>query len=299
VKIQVLSAPGANDQRAIVQLAAATEEVDEVPPFSEQPLMDLAAARDTQRQVIARDADTDEVLGSALIDVVGASVELATHPQHRRRRVATQLLAAARAELATKQVAVWAHGDLPAARKFAAATGGSAERTLLCLGRSLSNIDDDLTAPQRNDLQLTTFVPGDDDADLLRVNAAAFSWHPEQGRFSQAELDQRKGAPWFNAKYLRLARIEGKVMAFVWVKPPIGSEHSAELYVIGVHPDAQGRGIGQYLTREALTLARDSGARRMILWTEDTNEAALRTYAATGFSEDLRDVQYRYEPTGS
>src|SRR5690625_7984596 len=90
--------------------------------------------------------------------------------------------------------------------------------------------------------------------------------------------------------------MDGQVNAFVWIKPPIGAETSAELYVLGVHPDAQGRGIGQYLTREALILARNTTARRMILWTEDTNEAALRTYEATGFSEDVRDVQYMFKP---
>lgn len=298
MNIEVLSAPKADDQRAIVQLAAAAEAADLVPPFSEQPLMDLAAARETQRQVVAREPETDRVIGAALIDMVGSSVELTAHPDHRRIGVGSRLLAAARAALAGKEIAVWAHGDLPAASAFATAHGGSAKRTLLCLGRSLTDRDDEMARPDRPDIKLTTFVPGDDDAELLRINAAAFSWHPEQGRFSQEELDQRKGAAWFNEKYLRLAHVDGQVNAFVWVKPPIGAETSAELYVLGVHPNAQGRGIGQYLTREALILARNTTARRMILWTEDTNEAALRTYEATGFSEDVRDVQYMFKPVG-
>lgn len=291
MKVQVLATPTADDQRAIVQMAAAVEAQDQVPPFSEQPLMDLAAARDTQRQVVARGGENNAVIGAALIDTVGASVELATHPNHRRAGVATAVLSAVRDELRGREFAVWAHGDLPAASEFAAKNSGSAERTLLLLGRSLSDLDDE-EFPEREDIELTTFKPGDDDTELLRINSAAFSWHPEQGRFSQEELDQRKGAPWFNAKYLRMAQIDGQANAFVWVKPPIGSEESAELYVLGVHPDAQGRGVGQYLTREALNLAKITGARRMILWTEKTNEAALRTYEATGFSEDLRDVQY-------
>lgn len=294
MKVQTLAAPKADDQRAIVQLAAAAEAEDQVPPFSEQPLMDLAAARDTQRQVVVR-SDDEAVIGAALIDTVGASVELATHPEHRRAGVASALLATVREELQGREFAVWAHGDLPAASAFATKHSGSAERTLLLLGRSLSDLDDEEFA-QRDDIALRTFTPGDDDAALLRINSAAFSWHPEQGRFSQEELDQRKGAPWFNSKYLRMASIDDQTNAFVWVKPPIGSEESAELYVLGVHPDAQGRGVGQYLTREALNLAKATGARRMILWTENTNKAALRTYTATGFSEDLRDVQYVFRP---
>src|SRR5690625_7852388 len=88
--------------------------------------MDLAAARETQRQVVARELETDRVIGAALVEMVGASVELTAHPDHRRGGVGSWLLAAARAVLARKEIAVWAHGDLPAASAFAAARGGSA-----------------------------------------------------------------------------------------------------------------------------------------------------------------------------
>lgn len=295
MKVQILTGPTADDQRAIVQLAAAAEAHDGVPPFSEQPLLDLGSARDTQRQAVVRTGD-DTVMGAALIDVVGASVEIATHPEHRQKGVGSALLRAVRDALQGSEFAVWAHGDFPAAKSFAAAHGGRAERTLLLLGRSLSDLDQEEVA-ERPDITLKTFEPGSDDSELLRINSAAFSWHPEQGRFSQEELDQRKNAPWFNAKYLRLALLDDQPNAFVWVKPPVGSQEAAELYVLGVHPDAQGRGVGQYLTREALEIAKATGARRMILWTEKTNAAALRTYEATGFSEDLRDVQYKFAPS--
>lgn len=296
MKVQILTGPTAEDQRAIVQLAAAAEAQDAVPPFSEQPLLDLASARDTQRQAVVRLESEGTVIGAALIDTVGASVEFATHPHHRGKGVGADLLRAVREVLPNREFAVWAHGDFPAAKSFASAHGGRVERTLLLLGRSLSDLDQE-AAPERPDIALKPFEPGTDDAELLRINSAAFSWHPEQGRFSQEELDQRKAAPWFNAKYLRMALLDGQPSAFVWVKPPVGSQEAAELYVLGVHPDAQGRGIGQFLTREALEIAKVTGARRMILWTEKTNVAALRTYEATGFSEDLRDVQYTFAPS--
>ena len=69
MKVQTLATPKADDQRAIVQLAAAAEAEDQVPPFSEQPLMDLAAARDTQRQVVVR-SDDEAVIGADRKSVV-------------------------------------------------------------------------------------------------------------------------------------------------------------------------------------------------------------------------------------
>ena len=64
--------------------------------------------------------------------------------------------------------------------------------------RSLAGIEElrdvRLTAPT---LEVRAFRPGDE-AELLRVNAAAFAHHPEQGSMDAAELAERMAEPWFD-----------------------------------------------------------------------------------------------------
>ena len=89
----------------------------------------------------------------------------------------------------------------------------------------------------------------DDDAELLRVNNAAFAWHPEQSGWTAADIAERRDEPWFDPDGLFMAFDEqtGKLLGFHWTKvhnePGLG-----EVYVVGVDPAAQGRGIGATLT---------------------------------------------------
>lgn len=57
-------------------------------------------------------------------------------------------------------------------------------------------------------------------------------------------------------------------------------------------PDAQGRGLGGWLTRVALADAAQRGARRMILYVDGDNEAAIATYRRAGFQIDRTEAQY-------
>ncbi len=59
-----------------------------------------------------------------------------------------------------------------------------------------------------------------DDAELLRVNNAAFAWHPEQGGWTEAEIAERRGEPWFDPEGLFLAFDEqtGALLGFHWTK---------------------------------------------------------------------------------
>jgi ribosomal protein S18 acetylase RimI-like enzyme len=60
---------------------------------------------------------------------------------------------------------------------------------------------------------------------------------------------------------------------------------------------ARGQGVGEALTREAIRIAGESGARTIDLTSNRSREAANRMYRKLGF--DRRDTNvYRFEPAG-
>ena len=69
-------------------------------------------------------------------------------------------------------------------------------------------------------MRIATYAGPDDDAELLRVNNAAFAWHPEQGGWTVADIAERRGEPWFDPGGLFLALDEqtGKLLGFHWTK---------------------------------------------------------------------------------
>ena len=55
--------------------------------------------------------------------------------------------------------------------------------------------------------------------DLLRVNAAAFDHHPEQGAMDAADLAARMAEPWFDPDDLLVASDDaGTMLGFHWTK---------------------------------------------------------------------------------
>jgi ribosomal protein S18 acetylase RimI-like enzyme len=91
-----------------------------------------------------------------------------------------------------------------------------------------------------------------------------------------------------------LARSEGQItgsLSLVMFRIPTGLRAWIEDVV--VDETARGQGIGAVLTREALRLAREAGARTVDLSTRPSRVAAGRLYEREGFSQ--RDTRmYRY-----
>jgi mycothiol synthase len=262
--------------RAVTDAAAAEDGVE---PFDEATWLALRSGADGWK-VTATD------LGVALSH--GEEHQLVIHPQARRRGLATTLVR----ELDGPAQA-WSHGDHPAARALATRFGFERVRDLWVMRRPTSD-----PLPPLTDVEIRAWTPADTD-ELLRVNAAAFAHHPEQGALDRAGLDLRMAEPWFDPAGLLVAMSDGgdgdRMLGFHWTK-----QHSAELgevYVVGISPDAQGRGLGRALTLAGLHHLAGLGVSEILLYVEADNHAARSTYGKLGFTHADADthVMYRRE----
>ncbi|WP_448630360.1 mycothiol synthase [Cellulomonas soli] len=292
-------APDQADQvRALARRAAA---LDGVAPLSEQPLLRLTDP-DAPVEHLLVAAPDGHLLAYAQVDLDAAEqakVELVVDPDARRHGLATALVAAAvdhaTAEGAS-QVAVWAHGDLPAARASARRAGLTVVRELLLMRLELPEhpVPPDEVLPAG--VRVRAFVPGQDEDAWRRVNSRAFAQHPEQGRMTASDLRARQDEPWFDPAGFLLAERDDQLLGFVWTKVhaagELGPDEVGEIYVLGVDPDAQGLGLGGALTRRGLAWLAARGLRSVVLYTEADNTVAVRTYEQAGFARSAVDVMY-------
>jgi mycothiol synthase len=278
------------DRRRIKRVLDAAGAADGIAPVGDRVLRELT--QDRTGHLVAEVAD--DVVG--YLNLVPATddappmAEVAVHPDARRRGIGSELIRTALAEGGTG-TRVWAHGNLAPARATAAALDLVAARELLQMRRPLS----DLPAVKVSDgVLLRTYAGPSDDAELLRVNKAAFSWHPEQGGWTDADVAERRGESWFDPEGLFLAfdGDNGKLLGFHWTKvhgPALG-----EVYVVGVDPDAQGRGLGATLTLAGLHHLADrlGASAEVTLYVEADNSAAVNTYERLDFAVFSADVAY-------
>lgn len=278
------AALSAAEQRQVRELIAAAGAFDRVAPVGEQVLRELGAER-TRHLIAAADGALVGYLNLSGPDEAPMA-ELVVHPQARRRGVGAALARAAR-EATEGRTRFWAHGTLDAARATATALGLSPVRELLQMRRSLHG----LAQPSIPDgLCIRGYAGPTDDAEVLRVNAAAFAWHPEQGDMSATDLAERRAEPWFDPSgfFLAFEADSPRLLGFHWTKIHLDKPGVGEVYVVGVDPAAQGRGLGRTLTEVGLAwlagrLA-EAAEPTVLLYVESDNAAALRTYAQLGFT---------------
>lgn len=265
-------------QRAEIRaLARTVEQRDGQPPLSDQALTQLSSSE--ARHVLAIDAD--RVVGYAQLEGAGAEL-FAAAPDS-----LDPLLAATEAD-APADLLVWSHGT----RSTLAATldghGYRRARVLHQLRRPLTEPVD--VAPAAAGVDIRAFVPGQDEDAWLRVNAAAFAHHPEQGGWTRADLEARESESWFDPAGFLLAQREGAVIGFHWTK--LHGAGVGEVYVLGVDPSAQGLGLGATLLTRGLAYLADQGCRLVLLYVDESNDTAMRLYLKSGFETYDTDVQW-------
>lgn len=224
---------------------------------------------------------------------------------------------------------LWVHGEGSwSARALAAlasarmATGGlRLVRTLWQMRRPLGDPDaalDAVVVPapgqviplDGSGLRLRTFRVGVDEREWLELNARAFANHPDQGRWTAADLAAREREAWFDpAGFFVAERVTApaatpRMVGFHWTKvhepapPAAGPGRSpagglGEIYVLGVDPGEQGSGLGRSLARVGLAHLRRLGLATAMLYVEADNAPAVHLYAGLGFVHHDTDRMYR------
>jgi mycothiol synthase len=277
-----------DEQRRIRELIAAAKRADGVAPVGDQVLRELP--HDRTRHLLA--VDGDAVTGYLNLTGEPAMAEAVVHPEARRRGIGSAMVRTALAE-GGDDTRIWAHGNLEPARATAAALGLVVVRELLQMRRPLSDLPP-VTVP--DGVRIATYSGPADDAELLRVNNAAFAWHPEQSGWTEADIAERRDEPWFDPAGLFMAFDVNTdtLLGFHWTKVHNGD--LGEVYVVGVDPAAQGRGVGATLTLVGLhhlaeRLA-ESEQPTVMLYVEADNSAAVKTYHRLGFDVFSVDAAY-------
>ncbi len=84
-------------------------------------------------------------------------------------------------------------------------------------------------------------------------------------------------------KALWIADRGGTVAGSVFLTPHPTVTGTAQLRMLYVEPQARGQGIGTLLVAQCVAFARDSGYRRVRLWTQSVLASARKLYTAAGF----------------
>ncbi len=234
---------------------------------------------------------TDDASG----DVVGyaqatqanesSALELVIDPAHAEnsRLISRELVGAGLAAVAAQGGGLvnWlVRGPAAADEAVAAELGMTASRRLLQMRRPL---------PTGIEVEIETrpFVVGADEDGWLEVNNLAFAGHGEQGGWTIETLRRRQSEEWFAADGVRIHERDCRIVAFCWTKvhPASGPEPElGEIYVIAVHPDHHGRGLGRQMTLAGLEHLARRGITTGMLWVDADNAVAVNLYERLGFS---------------
>ena len=316
---EVLGRLSPADVEAVHRLVQEAETADGTPPLSEHVLLHLPRGGDAEgRNIVVREAGT--VVAYAHLDVTdqveGPSAELAVLPSARGRGLGRVLVQTLLGQLPDGRLRLWAHGDAPAARALAGGLGFSRSRVLLQLRRPLTTPLPEPVLP--DGAAIRAFVPGQDEQAWTELNNRAFVHHPDQGGWELHEVQLREKEPWFDPAGFFLAGrvVDGReqLVGFHWTKvhgghggddphdhdspdahpddehhdhPPIG-----EVYIVGVDPAEQGKGLGPALTLIGLHSLRERGLASVLLYVDESNTAAVKTYERLGFDRHSVDVMY-------
>ena len=303
VELQWCGALSGDDIADVQALVAAATEVDGTAPLSEHVLLHLRHGGDTDAaHLLARDGASWWASPTSTSPTRSRAVRASSSCTRRTggrvwARASCRRCSTARGPVGGRggRLRLWAHGEHPGAVALARSLGFTRARVLWQMRRSLLA---PLAEPHLPDgVRLRPFVVGADEPEFLRVNNAAFDWHPEQGGWDLDQVKLREAEPWFDPKgFLLAVDADDRLLGFHWTKVHGDGAHShepiGEVYVLGVDPSARGMHLGAALTLAGLRHLRDRGLRQVMLYVEADNDAAVRVYRDLGFTRWDTDVAY-------
>jgi len=146
----------------------------------------------------------------------------------------------------------------------------------------------------QSSIPIRVFRPGVDEGALLELIRVTFQGHPENGAWAHEDLSGRLNEPWFDERGLFLGLEGGKPIGVGWTK--VHLDRVGEVYLVGVHPEHTGRGVGRdlvYRSLEHLFVTRKCP--EAIVYWDESNETAANLYREVGFTVDRVDEVYRLE----
>jgi mycothiol synthase len=318
------------DRAAALALVQAVAEADGIAALSEDGRLALAHGRPGSVHLLWRDAKRGDVEHGESPSVAGylylspadeagdRTAELCVAPNRRGGGIGRMLVEDALAQTAG-MLRIWAHGSLSNAQRLAEGLGFDAVRDLRLMelripeGETWPPPPDNPAPDGAAHRPVRTFRPGVDEAAWLALNARSFAHHPEQGSWTARDLAEREAEPWFDPAGFFLLPAEGgpagdtdsdtdgAPIGFHWTKVhpagEYGPEPVGEIYVLGVDPDAAGRGYGRLLAEVGLRHLAQSGLHTIVLYVDGDNAPAVRLYESLGFR--IRTVDTLYERRGS
>jgi mycothiol synthase len=277
-------------------LVAAAIEEDGRKPIDESALAELKAGAPEMPHAAFVARDDEGLIGYAHVSFRetrhGWRTDLVVHPRARHEGVGSELT-----RKVFDHVAWDGGGTLHLWVPANAASSKLAERFGFVPVRRLHQQHAPLPAPTNPipyEIKIRPFTEGDQDA-WLEVHNSAFGSHPDAGGWTGTDFDWRTREPWFDAEGLRLAfDQQDQLLGSCWMKihahadpahdlTDTSSKRVAEIYMMGVAPQARGRGLAPALASDGLAWGVSKGADRAMLYVDESNEPAMRLYRGFGF----------------
>lgn len=286
-----------SDRRAeVLELIESITRADGGEPLSEYKAMRLDGRLDAREQIAVLSDGSMIGYGQAAWhrgsghDGRGHwAIEIAVAPQYRSGAAATDLIDALQQGL-DEDTVLWSRFGYVA--EAAVSLGWHKRRALWEMRRRLPIAGLDPSTPG---FRMATFRMGIDERAWLEANNATFAGHPENGDLTRRDLEKRMAQPWFDPDGFLLAWDGDALAGSCWTK--VHENGLGEIYIIGVVPEWEGRGLGRALVSIGLDyLTNRRHVHEAMLFVESANERAVGLYQSLGF-ETVRAVEaFQYVP---